>query len=111
MASACKHAGIPSYGPHDLRHRFISILVKSGVPITIVQKVAGHGRASVTLDIYSHVILDEPADYVAASACTGGAQRPGRSGENSCLAGASRLMEDTGIEPVTFALPARRSPS
>ena len=37
----------------------------AGVPITIVQKVAGHGRASVTLGIYSHVILDEPAEYVA----------------------------------------------
>ncbi len=65
MARACKLAGIPTYTPHDLRHRFISILVMSGVPITVVQKVAGHGRASVTLDIYSHVILDEPAEYVA----------------------------------------------
>ncbi len=66
MARACKHAGIPSYGPHDLGHRFISILVMAGVPITIVQKVVGHGRASVTLDVFSHVILDEPAEYVAA---------------------------------------------
>jgi integrase len=65
MARACKLAGIPAHGPHDLRHRFISILVMSGVPIPIVQRIAGHGRASVTLDIYSHVILDEPPEYVA----------------------------------------------
>ena len=65
MARACKLAGIPTYTPHDLRHRFISILVMAGVPITIVQMVAGHGRDSVTLGSYSHVILDEPAEYVA----------------------------------------------
>ena len=32
-------------------------------------------------------------------------------GESPALAGLSCEVEDTGIEPVTFALPARRSPS
>ena len=53
MRRACKVAGIPNYTPHDLRHRFVSILVMGGVPIPLVKQVAGHTRASVTLDIYS----------------------------------------------------------
>ncbi len=34
-----------------------------GWPPHVVARQAGHSRASVTLDIYSHVILDEP-DFV-----------------------------------------------
>ena len=32
----------------------------------LVRDVVGRGRASVTLDIYSHVLLDEPVEIVAA---------------------------------------------
>lgn len=60
MARACALAGMPAYSPHDLRHRYTSLLVLAGVPITLVRQVVGHSRASVTLDVYSHVILDEP---------------------------------------------------
>lgn len=59
MIRACDKAGIPRFSPHDLRHRFISKLVLDGVPITQVKEIAGHSRASMTLDVYSHVILDE----------------------------------------------------
>jgi integrase len=65
MRRACTLAEIPVCTPHDLRHRFVSILVMGGVPLPIVKQVTGHTRASVTLDIYSHVMIDEPADYVA----------------------------------------------
>jgi integrase len=65
MRRACTLAEIPVYTPHDLRHRFVSILVMGGVPLPVVKQVTGHTRASVTLDIYSHVMIDEPADYVA----------------------------------------------
>ena len=59
MTRACDAAGIPRFSPHDLRHRFISKLVLDGVPITQVKELAGHSRASVTLDVYSHVILED----------------------------------------------------
>ena len=38
----------------------------AGVPLPLVRQVAGHSRASVTLDVYSHVLLDEPAEALAA---------------------------------------------
>lgn len=59
MERACRDAGVPLYSPHDLRHRYISRLVLAGVPISRVRQVAGHARGSVTLDTYSHVLLDE----------------------------------------------------
>lgn len=40
-------AGARAYTPHDLRHRYM-------------RQVVGHSRASITLDIYAHVLLDEP---------------------------------------------------
>jgi integrase len=51
--------------PHDLRHRYISLLVMAGVPIPVVRNVVGHSRASVTLDFYSHALLDEPREVLA----------------------------------------------
>jgi integrase len=58
MARACKAAGIAHFHPHDLRHRYASIQVKRGVPITDLSAQLGHTKKSMTLDTYSHVILD-----------------------------------------------------
>jgi integrase len=57
MARACRAAGIPHYSPHDLRHRYASVKVAEGVPITDLAAQLGHSRKSMTLDTYSHVLL------------------------------------------------------
>jgi integrase len=59
ITRACQSAGIAHYHPHDLRHRWISVQVKRGVPITEIAAAVGHSRTSVTLDTYSHVMLDD----------------------------------------------------
>jgi integrase len=59
MARACKAAGIPHYHPHDLRHRFASVKIAEGVPVTQLAAQLGHAKKSLTLDTYSHVLLDE----------------------------------------------------
>ena len=61
MDRACKHAGIPHYHPHDLRHRYASLRIQAGWPISEVSTAMGHARQSVTLDVYSHVLTDEPS--------------------------------------------------
>jgi integrase len=66
MRLACEKAGIPTYTPHDLRHRYTSLLVMAGVPAPLVGRIVGHRRVSVTLDTYSHVLMDEPAERLAA---------------------------------------------
>jgi integrase len=61
MRNACKVAGIASYSPHDLRHRYISVKIREGIPVTQVAAHVGHSRKSLTLDTYSHVLIDEKA--------------------------------------------------
>jgi integrase len=57
MARACKAAGIPHFHPHDLRHRYASVKVAEGVPVTHLAAQLGHSKKSLTLDTYSHVLL------------------------------------------------------
>lgn len=66
MARACKHAEIPHYSPHDLRHRFISLRIRCGWDPVTVARLVGHSRASITLDTYAHVMLDEPPEIIEA---------------------------------------------
>jgi integrase len=63
MLRACNTAKIPRYSPHDLRHRRITRWHQSGVPARELAERAGHARASMSLDVYSHVM---PADEIAA---------------------------------------------
>lgn len=41
---------------HDLRHTHATQLLKRGVPISVVSERLGHAKASITLDVYSHVL-------------------------------------------------------
>jgi integrase len=60
MARACKAAGIPHFHPHDLRHRYASLKIREGVPVTELAAQLGHSKKSLTLDTYSHVLIDMP---------------------------------------------------
>jgi integrase len=64
---ACQDAKIAHYSPHDLRHRRISLWVAQGFDPITVKGWSGHSRASMTLDVYSHVVTadagDEWADF------------------------------------------------
>ncbi|MFD6696897.1 tyrosine-type recombinase/integrase [Micromonospora aurantiaca (nom. illeg.)] len=61
-AAAVAHAAASAVGGlrfHDLRHSYITWLVTDGVPVNVVRRVAGHEKASTTLDRYTHT----PDDY------------------------------------------------
>ena len=62
MARACKTAGIVHRHPHDLRHRYASRPDRRGVPVTQVAAQLGHSQKSLTLDTYSHVLIETEAD-------------------------------------------------
>lgn len=53
MKRACRAAGIPHFHPHDLRHRYASVKLREGVPVTELATQLGHARKSMTLDTYS----------------------------------------------------------
>jgi integrase len=59
MRNACASAGLPHYHPHDLRHRYASVKIAEGVPVTDLAAQLGHARTSLTLDTYSHVLLED----------------------------------------------------
>ncbi|MGP6173362.1 tyrosine-type recombinase/integrase [Corynebacterium sp. A21] len=56
VSRAAKHAGIKRVHFHSLRHFFASSLITAGRPIHEVSAVMGHSSASMTLDIYTHIL-------------------------------------------------------
>jgi integrase len=47
---------------HDLRHYAVSRLIEQGANVLLVSRVAGHARASVTLDVYAHLFREGLAE-------------------------------------------------
>ena len=63
---ARRRFGLPAVSFHALRHTHASILLRSGTDVLTVSRRLGHGKPSVTLDTYGHLI--EGADAAAAEA-------------------------------------------
>src|SRR3972149_237806 len=51
-----KEAGLPALRFHDLRHTAASMMLHKGVSVLVVCKRLGHAKASITLDIYGHLV-------------------------------------------------------
>jgi integrase len=56
---ACTAAGVPTFSPHDLRHRRISLMHLGGVPWATIGQAVGQRDLAVTANTYSHVLTDE----------------------------------------------------
>lgn len=102
---ACRRAGVAHYHPHDLRGRFISLCLIAGIPVEMVRRMAGHRRTSMTLDVYSHVVLSEPSWRVvelrrAVAVLFNLAAQDLPSTVFPAQRGGEKRMEDTGIEPL-----------
>lgn len=55
---------LPKIRLHDLRHTFATLLIAEGTDIVTVSKTMGHASVSVTLDVYSHLLV-KPAKAAA----------------------------------------------
>lgn len=67
--------------PHLLRHTFISNLIVSGANIKTVQYLAGHATVQMTLNIYAHLMENQPKDTLVAITSAYG--EPQNGSENS----------------------------
>jgi integrase len=66
IARACTAAGVPSFSPHDLRHRRISLEHLRGQPWARIGELVGQRNLAVTANTYTHVLVDETEiDYAA----------------------------------------------
>ena len=55
----CNIAKVKKIRIHDFRHSHASLLISSGVPITVVQTRLGHSNPSITLEVYSHMLPND----------------------------------------------------
>jgi integrase len=67
LAASCRRLELPVCRVHDFRHLHLSLLALAGTPLKTAQQRAGHSSASVTANIYQHVLGDD-ADRKAAQA-------------------------------------------
>ena len=54
----------PAITPHDLRHTAASLAISAGANVKAVQRMLGHAKASMTLDVYAD-LFDTDLDAVA----------------------------------------------
>jgi integrase len=62
FTAAVRRAGLPPLGIHGLRHSYITMLLRDGVPLRVVAERAGHSSANVTSAVYSHVLPGDDED-------------------------------------------------
>ena len=60
---------LPAVSFHAFRHSHASMLIRAGVDVLTISRRLGHAQASITLDVYGHLI--EGADAAAAKAIEG----------------------------------------
>jgi integrase len=51
-----RDAGLPAIRFHDLRHTAASLMLNNNIAPIVVSRRLGHAKASITLDIYGHLI-------------------------------------------------------
>lgn len=74
-------SGIPRVTPHDLRHTAASLAIAAGATVLAVQRMLGHARASMTLDVYADLFeqdLDDVATRMSEAAEAAPAWEPPR---------------------------------
>ena len=58
IGRACRDSGVPTFSPHALRHRRISLLHRQGIDAASVGARMGQRSKVVTLETYTHALID-----------------------------------------------------
>ncbi|BBY05445.1 tyrosine-type recombinase/integrase [Mycobacterium noviomagense] len=92
--AACQKAdeSFPTITPNDLRHTAASLAISAGANVKAVQRMLGHAKASMTLDVYAD-LFDTDLDAVAVeldTAIKAAAARADRDPKSKAAAGRLR---------------------
>jgi integrase len=71
ITRACLATGTPTFSPHDLRHRRVSVLHAQGRTWAEISAFVGHASKAETADTYTHVIAD-PSELDLAALLSSG---------------------------------------
>jgi integrase len=66
---ALRTRGLKPVSFHALRHTHVSLLIRAGVDILTISRRIGHSKASITLDVYGHLV--DGGDDAAVAAMEG----------------------------------------
>lgn len=58
--------GLDGWCLHELRHSYLSMLAQEGVHPKVMQELAGHASATITMNIYTHVNMDQKREAAEA---------------------------------------------
>ena len=61
--ASVKQSGLPRLTLHDLRHTAVSLAAHARVPVTVIQRIAGHKTATMTMDRYADLFPDDLTIY------------------------------------------------
>lgn len=64
LTQAAAEMGLDGFTPHMLRHTAASLAIAAGADVKVVQTMLGHRSATMTLDLYGHLLGDR-LDVVA----------------------------------------------
>jgi integrase len=56
--------GLDGWTPHEMRHSYLSELARRGVPVKILQELAGHENYQTTMNIYVHVSEEDKKNAI-----------------------------------------------
>lgn len=60
---------LPKITPHICRHTYCSNMIKAGVNPKVVQYLMGHSSSEITLDIYTHIHLEDVIEELEGVEC------------------------------------------
>ena len=59
MKSIMLKASVPYLSIHELRHTASSFMANQGIPQHLHKEVMGHSKISTTMELYTHVHVDQ----------------------------------------------------
>lgn len=54
----------PAVTTHVMRHTFATRAIENGMPPQVLKSILGHASLAMTMDLYSHVLPDQKAEYM-----------------------------------------------